>query len=753
MQPAFDIYSIDTREQFDALVEAEKGYPDGIVTLDSETDNKSEKLAKLHGIGLCFSPTEAFYIPIRNNRREMVWSDSDLAVISSWCREVATRRGWLGHNAIYDTLVLENNFGWDIAPYLYSDTILLKHLCDEERPFGLKEVGVKYLGPWADKAQTELYASIERNGGSTTKDNLEMYKADQDILAEYCGFDVILTRMLFDLFEPRIHAEGLDKLFYEDEVMPLYREVTIDMKRKGFHVDLPHFEKLKADIAGEIEELESSIVDDIAGLTSEFEWSLLDKDYPVKKTGSFPKRLAAYLGVTLPEKDGKTTLAKKELEKKRAEGLGDERSSDFFGWLLEDQEFDSLTLFLVQEQWCLEDTERKHIFNLKSNDHLGWLLFTKLGLTPDDHTETGKPQIDDDYLESIKSDYGWVAKLVDYKKLNKLSSTYIDGILERQIDGVIYASMLMFGTTSGRYSCTNPNLQNLPRVKEEDSDISPLVLKFVNAIRAGFIAPPGYSIVDADQSALEPRSFAHVSNDDNLRNIFIRGEDMYASIAKRMFGLHECSVFKKDSNFLGKLYPEKRQTVKTFALAVAYGAEAPRIAGLLGISIPEAQQLIDDYLESYPGLSAYIRKCHFDAKTKGYVATMFGRVRHIPYVKDIYERYGDKLLDYRWARKNDLLEVRRKYKTGLNNSTNMPIQGLAAHIMNRSGILIARDFKEQGVDAYIALQIHDQYVCVARNCDIDKTKAIMKNRMENTVVISVPLIAEPSVGANMAESH
>jgi DNA polymerase-1 len=259
--------------------------------------------------------------------------------------------------------------------------------------------------------------------------------------------------------------------------------------------------------------------------------------------------------------------------------------------------------------------------------------------------------------------------------------------------------------------------------------------------------------VDADYSALEPRCFAHMSGDKNLQNIFHSGEDMYSSIAKRVFNLDNVSTFKSDSNFLGKLYPEKRQIIKALALAVTYGAEAFRIADLLNISKEEAQKLIDDYLKAYPNLKKYINDSHYQAATKGYVKTIFGRVRHLSNVKELYDRYGYNLLDLKWAKQRGLLEERRKFKNGLNNSTNFRIQGLAAHIVNRAMLNIMRTLKNNNLNGYVCLQIHDQIVVHCPENEAQKTVEIVKHCMENAAQLSVPLVAEPKIGKNLKDSH
>jgi DNA polymerase-1 len=397
--------------------------------------------------------------------------------------------------------------------------------------------------------------------------------------------------------------------------------------------------------------------------------------------------------------------------------------------------------------------DQRYVFNLRSKDNLKHLLFEILEETPLSKTETGEPQADDDFLASIANKYDWVIKLQDLNKLEKIRGTYIDGILDREESGYIYTSLLQFGTTSGRYASRNPNLQNLPRPKEDDSGLSELVLTYTNAIRKGFIAPEGYVFIDADYSALEPRCFAHMSGDKNLQLIFHNGEDMYSAIAKRVFKLENVGTYKKDPNFLGKLYPEKRQIIKALALAVTYGAEAFRIGELLGVHRNEAQQLIDDYLNTYPGLKSYIKNCHKEAVTDGKVRTIFGRIRHLPTAMELHGEFGPEIVDAKWAKIRGLGDERREYKNKLNNSTNFKIQGLAAHIVNRAMIRIARQFKHHGIDGWVTLQVHDQIIAAVKAEQSDQAKKIVQECMEKVADLSVPLIAEPKIAYNLKDSH
>jgi len=187
-------------------------------------------------------------------------------------------------------------------------------------------------------------------------------------------------------------------------------------------------------------------------------------------------------------------------------------------------------------------------------------------------------------------------------------------------------------------------------------------------------------------------------------------------------------------------------------LAVPYGAEGARISKALDVSFNEGQELVDKYLKGFPQLKKYMAKCDYLAKTKGEVKTAFGRVRHLKEAKTIYTLYGDNVLDYKWAKKNGYEDIRKKFKNALNNSKNFPIQGLAAHIVNRAMIAIARKFKEYNIDGWIALQVHDEITCVVNEKQAELASKLIQDCMENTTKISIPLTAEPLIADNWGDS-
>jgi DNA polymerase-1 len=256
-----------------------------------------------------------------------------------------------------------------------------------------------------------------------------------------------------------------------------------------------------------------------------------------------------------------------------------------------------------------------------------------------------------------------------------------------------------------------------------------------------------------------------VSNDPALINVFKNGEDLYSRVAIQAFKIQEdVSAIKSDDNYLKKVRPDLRQRAKSIALAIPYGAGAWQIGQTLGIHIKEAQKLVDGYLDGFPELAKWMSDTHLRANTIGRIVNKTGRIRHLDKVRYIYEKFEDNLIKP-WvfkgmkeqARKagneKELQQLRMEYKNGLNNAKNFQIQSLAASIMNRSAIAIHKAFKEKGLDAYIMLQIHDEFVVNCSEDIADEVSALVKHHMETTVNIETGLVAEPNIADDFGEGH
>ena len=235
-----------------------------------------------------------------------------------------------------------------------------------------------------------------------------------------------------------------------------------------------------------------------------------------------------------------------------------------------------------------------------------------------------------------------------------------------------------------------------------------------------------------------------MSNEEKIRDIFKTGKDLYSQVAIDVNKLDkEFSADKKAPNFLKKHRPELRQLWKVPTLGIVYGMGESRLVEAIGCSYNEARKIINGYLATYPNLKKYMLTCEWEAKKYGVVRTEFGRVRHLKHVQGWYLLYDDRILDYKWASERGLVKERLEFKNGLNNAKNFKIQGLAASIVNRAAIALTKAFKAASIDGWIINQVHDELVCMVKEEQVDLAKNVMKDCMENTVKISVPLQAEP----------
>ena len=183
-KPEFSHFIVNSFELFQSLIKYSDDVDSDIVCYDLETNSEVEKLAKIYGIGICFTDKKAFYIPWRNKDGTEVWPIEQQSSIIEWLKNVLTSKKLIGHNIIFDVLITENNFGFRLDDFIHADTILMKHTLDEEKPFGLKDIAPVLLGSWATLAQEKLSENVKANGGRWTEDQKDMYLADTDILGE-----------------------------------------------------------------------------------------------------------------------------------------------------------------------------------------------------------------------------------------------------------------------------------------------------------------------------------------------------------------------------------------------------------------------------------------------------------------------------------------------------------------------------------------------------------------------------------------
>ncbi len=720
-------------------------------------------------IGFCITnATEGFYLCHKT------WEDGQLVekLPYSVCQDILRKlqgKELITWNASFDIRITMGYFKVDLLNSLYSDGILAFHTTQEEgvpfkqSPFGLKTVAPHFLGPDVISEQADMKASIKANGGSAK----EFYKADLEPMARYCLQDGKLTYQLNERFMEQIKREGLWNFYFEQEVMPLYREVLIPMERKGLPIDLQLLESARLDAAQDLAQLETTIQAKIKPLLTEFEAWFLNKDYPPRRSGQFVQAAIELLAPGSLPRTGTGNYST------ASAAIGQMPKSMLKDWLHEPailiESYDGTTEQIdgnpklrylpdeIVKKIQLQMHGDQSMFNLLSKHHLKKLFFEKLGETPLSTTETGLPQCDEIFLDSVAHKYDWVPLLIDFNKITKIKSAYIERLLEEHEDGIWYPSFSLHRTISGRLGS---DAQQFPRPLEP-GQASDLVIKHNNKIRHFFKAPEGHKFGEADYESLEPKVFAHVSGDPRIQEIFQRGLDFYSHIAIMTEGLKGVSADKKAPNYLGKVDKVKRQAAKPYSLGIPYGMTGYKLQFELNIPQKEADQLVRNYLEAFPDLARWMDETASKVYTNGFIQVETGRKRRFPRAVTIFKQYGEAILhDLKlWKQYNSepaiyaqAKKARREFKNYINNGNNVQIQGLAASIVNRACIKIARAFKEAGLKTQICLQVHDSICVIGPDSELAKVGEIMQTIMEGNYKISVPLIAEPKFGQTYADT-
>ena len=742
-----------------------------IIAFDTETNSLNPRKGKIIGFSVSGEVGRGYYMPT------MIFKDDELqdAIIEGkLAHDLAKKtislligKKLIMHNASFDVKFVKCFYDVDLLSSLYVDTMLLVHTVKEEgagfmggSAFGLKDIAKmiqKDIGLDVEKAANEeqvaLKESIKRNGGQITRENYEIWKADLELLSEYASADTDLTLRVYNHFIKTLKDENLEKFFFEDEVMPLYKEVTIPMEQVGIKLDMELIKSSRTKITEKLKEYADSVTKELLKNPDVRAWVVYKAQdaYPPNNKGTFAQELVKEMKFDLEQsaKTGKYTVTKSALMRLP------ECSAKHFLLHGDAAVLDRDVSMKISMKLWREDNDGAY-FNIQSKDQLGEIAFGVLGIKPLSTTKTGKPQFDDDTVQSIAGKYEWAKNLRIYNRLLKIKSTYMDRFLDAQEDGRYYFYYKQHGTVSGRYGS---DAQQLPRPKEEGDD-EPIVIEYNNLIRAFFIHDEGNIFVDCDYESLEPHTFAHVSGDEGLKDIFRNNWDFYSTIAIKTEKLNQYSPDKKAPNFLRKLEPKLRNKAKAYALGIPYGMGAYALGMTLGIPTKEAKKLVDGYLNGFPELKNWMERSKKQAKEKGYVSTQVGRIRHLPKVKAIYDKIGDDLLDWNIKKEmerqygvDQIKNLSRDYINGLNNSCNVQIQGLAASIVNRAALAINRKFIELGIRGWVCAQIHDQLVIEVEYARSEEAARIVQDLMENTTKLSIDLKAPPALAHNLRDGH
>ncbi len=351
--------------------------------------------------------------------------------------------------------------------------------------------------------------------------------------------------------------------------------------------------------------------------------------------------------------------------------------------------------------------------NVSSPKQIGELLFDKLKIVDKPKkTKTGQYITDEDTLESLKSKHFVVEKILSYRGLKKLLSTYIDALpkLINNKTGRIHTSFNQAITATGRLSSSNPNLQNIPIRDEQGKEI-----------RKAFIASDRNVFLSADYSQVELRIMAHLSKDENMIRAFLSDQDIHAATAANIYKVP-----------IEQVTSDMRRKAKTANFGIIYGISVFGLSERLLISRQEAKELIDGYFEVFPQVKEYMQKSIEVAKQNGYVETIFHRKRYLP---DINSRNANV----------------RGYAE--RNAINAPIQGSAADIIKVAMVRIAQRFEREKIQSKMILQVHDELNFDVFSHELDQVKQIIKEEMENAFPLLVPLKTDIGVGRNWLEAH
>jgi DNA polymerase-1 len=349
-------------------------------------------------------------------------------------------------------------------------------------------------------------------------------------------------------------------------------------------------------------------------------------------------------------------------------------------------------------------------FNINSSKQLAFLLFEKFGLPVVRKTKTGF-STDEEVLKKLSPLHPLPAKIVEYRELAKLKSTYIDALLAGAASATnrVHTSLNQAVAATGRLSSTDPNLQNIP-----------IRTEYGRMIRKAFVAEPGWTFLSADYSQIDLRVLAHISKDPVLSDAFRRGDDIHAATAREIFNVPPNAAVNAD----------QRRVAKTVNFGIVYGQTAFGLSQQLGIGLPEARRYIDKYFERYSGVKAWMEGVILEAKKEGKVTTLLNRVRYLPEI-------------------NSPNAAVRAFAE--RTAMNTPIQGTSADIIKLAMRDVDMRLREKGLKTRLLLQVHDELLFELPPEERAVVPPLVRRAMEDALRLDVPIVADLKYGVNWLE--
>ena len=602
----------------------------GYLAVDTETSSLNAAAAELVGVSMALAPGQACYVPLRHGgaavesdgqaglaleaaveRPKQIDFGDAIDVLKPLFEDEAVLK--IGHNLKYDSHVLmrPHNGGIRLGPV--DDTMCLSYVLDAGKVGGHS---MDFLsGHWLDH-DTIKYEDVCGKGAK----QVPFGSISPEAALDYAAEDADITLRLWQMFRPRLAAEGVSSV-YERLERPLI-PVLASMENAGITVDPTILARMSNDFATRMDMLNREIVE----------------------------------------------LAGEE-------------------------------------------------FNVGSPKQLGEILFDKMGLEGGKKAKTGAYSTSADILESLAAEgVDIAAKVLDWRQLSKLKSTYADALVDSILPetGRVHTSFSMVGASTGRLSSSDPNVQNIPIRTAEGRQI-----------RTAFVAADGKKLISADYSQIELRLVAHVAGEESMIEAFRAGVDIHARTASEVFGVP-----------LDDMDGETRRRAKAINFGIIYGISGFGLARQLGIRQAEARDYIAAYFENFPGIRAYMERIKLEAREVGHVETLFGRRIHISGI----------------AASNP---AQRGFAE--RQAINAPIQGSAADIIKRAMIRLPEALDEAGLDVKMLLQVHDELIFEA-NADVaDDAVVVIRRVMEGAAApvldLAVPLVAEAGIADSWAEAH
>jgi DNA polymerase-1 len=351
-------------------------------------------------------------------------------------------------------------------------------------------------------------------------------------------------------------------------------------------------------------------------------------------------------------------------------------------------------------------------FNLGSPKQLGEILFQRMKLPVVKKTATGQPSTDEDVLQQLAADYPLPKLLLEHRALSKLKSTYTDKLpqMVNARTGRVHTSFAQATAVTGRLASTEPNLQNIPVRTAEG-----------RRIREAFIAPPEHVLVSADYSQIELRIMAHLSADASLLHAFTTGADIHRATAAEIFSVG-----------IDAVTADQRRYIKAVNFGLIYGMSAFGLAAQLGIERAAAQQFIDKYFARYPGVADYMQRTREQARSQGYVETVFGRRLWLP---DINAGGGP------------------RRQAAERAAINAPMQGTAADLIKLAMIAVRQWLDREAMATRLVLQVHDELVFEVPGAELDRVRDELPQLMSGVASLNVPLVVDLGCGPNWEKAH